>query len=353
MPPAPIPSVAFCDHHVGGRDGNKAFPTLSRFEKDFVHVLYDADADCCPQAAQKWAAGEARTLVLPYCLADRAEKKTLHITYDPYSSSLLEPNPAYGGFYASIGTYDALIRETSRVMERRPVDSTTIDALVSNGTAPAPDFLSIDVQGCTYEVLLGAAEALRTTTIGLLVEAEFHEYYKGEKLFGDISRLATEKGFHFAHFERISQHGPHLAPLGFRGTGFDYHADALFLRSIESVLASGPDDDTRYLLLRKLAFASLVLNQTEYAVRCLEAARTLSPSADLLHALASTAYDPFLQGFDRLLVASPQTFPPRLCRPLHLRAKPHPLYPPRRRAGKERRTAAPPAFSRRYRSQPR
>ena len=186
-------------HHVGGRAGSRAFPFLSKFEKDIIDVLYDADTDCLAQIQERRQRYESELHVLPYCLGDTCRLASFNINYDPYSSSLRELNPTYGSFYFFYGDHDHIISETFKTMEKRYVDIVSLDHLFQSKTlsVPPPDFLSIDTQGSEYEILQGAKETLRLSTLALVVEVEFHPIYKDQKLFGDVANLLSDQGFDF------------------------------------------------------------------------------------------------------------------------------------------------------------
>src|SRR5215469_14152241 len=83
-------------HHVGGRGFGVAFNTPPIFDSDMAHVLYEADPAC---AAAMQAENQRRNVfVLPYCLAERDGDATLHITANPYASSLLSPSADYAEY---------------------------------------------------------------------------------------------------------------------------------------------------------------------------------------------------------------------------------------------------------------
>lgn len=77
--------------------------------------------------------------ILPVALGASAECRTFHVTADPQSSSLLDPNPAFGVFFDKPQFFE--VRET------RVVDTISLDnALVWIAAGPI-GFLKLDVEG--------------------------------------------------------------------------------------------------------------------------------------------------------------------------------------------------------------
>lgn len=173
--------LRICVHHVGGRSGSRGFPVLHRFEKDIINVLYDADPDCLEQVQERNQHLESELHVLPYCFGDECKTATFNITYDPYNSSLLDPNPAYGSYYSFTGGHDSLHSEVFEIVEERTVEIVPMDHIYESNTIsiPRPDFLSLDTQGSEYEILRGAEVTLRSRVLALITEVEFHPMYKG------------------------------------------------------------------------------------------------------------------------------------------------------------------------------
>src|SRR4030095_6938747 len=84
--------------------------------------------------------------------------------------------------------------------------------------------------------------------------------------------------------------------------------DALFLRRVSDLEALDADDFTRWLMLKKLAFISIVYSQFEYALRCLDAARRFTD-----HSRAGDRTKPryiaFLSELEREIANVPQEYP--------------------------------------------
>lgn len=259
-------------HHVGGRGGKGGFAIPKGFERDFVTVWYDADPACVEQIRRVGRDSGLQTIVFPYCISGRNGTKPFYVHYDPNTSSLRRPSreKADWYFYFRKFQHDYLFRESFRPMEKLKVKTFTLDELVKHRKVPPPDFLTLDTQGTEYDILSGARKVLRDNVLGLIIEVEFHELYKGQKLFGDICNLLQKKGFWFVRFNKyILEYSPYRYPIGIRGDGLQSATDAVFLKKPDAVLDTG-SSAAKASLLEKLAFFAITFNQFEFAVRCME-----------------------------------------------------------------------------------
>ncbi len=297
-------------HHVGGRAGSRAFPVLKAFEKDIVNVLYDADPDCLRHVREMNRHLESEIHVLPHCLDDSRKSTSLNINYDPYTSSLYDPNPDYDSYYSFNKNHDYIMSDGTKVMEKRDIDAVSMDSIfrLKDVSVPPPDFLSIDTQGSEYDILLGAKETLGSNVVAVALEAEFHPIYKGQKLFGDIVNLLSDRGFDFVRFLGIYEMSPFRSPIGLRGEGFHIFSEALFLRRIEKTGVDRHADQMRsYLMLRKLAFISIVFKQFEYGLECLRRSKNLvGYGTDVQE---ESVYLRFLRDLERQVEKVPRVYP--------------------------------------------
>lgn len=281
---------------------------LSAFEGDMVRVYYDADVDCIAQIREKLKDSSAEIHVLPYCIGGTDGKGTLHVNYDTTSSSLYPLNPDYASYYFFLYNHDFVASDSIRTMEKRDVDVVSLDSLYGKeGVGVAmPDFLSMDVQGAEHAILRGATSTLRSGVLGLVIEAGLHPLYQGQRTFGDVQSLLLDAGFHFVRFLGFHDYAPFRTPVGLRGEGFHILTDALFLRRIDAIEQAVSDSGHRRTMLRKLAFISLVYDQPEYALECLQRCGTYEKSGT---SSASCRYEMFLDDIERSAAKMSMRFP--------------------------------------------
>ena len=271
-------------HHIGARSGSIVFPQNPKFDNDIVQILYDADKNTVPQVEEIYKNKKPETHVLPFALWNKNENKEMNITYDPYASSFFELNEYFKSFYKSDpeSNYDYVYGEVAKSMEKRKISTKKLDdILLKENTVkhiPLPDFISLDTESSEYEIIEGASEILNKNVLAIYSEVSFHEVRLGQKVFGDLCKLLSEKKFLFAGFDYSKKTGKHLLyefspfrkPIGFRGQGFHLHSEALFLRDITEVEKFSGDEYKKFINLSKLAFISIQFCQIEYALECLK-----------------------------------------------------------------------------------
>lgn len=299
-------------HHIGGRFGDGGFPVIDAFEKDVVRVLYDADSDCIEQIKERHKKSKSELHVFPYCIGENNQTGTFNINYDPTSSSIYSFNPDYSSFYFFLYNHDFIVSDSLRTMEKREVEFVSIDKLYKTNSSQLafPDFLSMDVQGAEYAILQGAKDTLKKNVLALVIETGLHPIYHGQKIFGDINSFLSEMGFYFVKFLRFQEYSPLRAPVGLRGNGFQSVTDVLFLRKIEDIKNAVSDELLLYIMLRKLAFISIIYNQFEYGLECLKRSRKMNES--YAEELKGLNYYEFLKeiekNIEKMSVRYPKTF---------------------------------------------
>ncbi|HZL59469.1 MAG TPA: FkbM family methyltransferase [Stellaceae bacterium] len=303
------PPSKFVLHHVGGRWGNRVFPLLPRFERDFVNVLYEADSDAIPGIYEACKNQQSELIVLPFCLAEGDSDATLNLYLNSGLTSLRSFSAALKDRHLHLFGVDFDFGGAgARLLKRKTIATRSLDSvLASSGDAcPAPDFLSLDVQGTEYEVLAGARNVLRDKVCGVIAEVEFGEMYVGQKRFQDVYDLLREFGFEFVRFLSLGEASGPAAPLGFRSSGYQSWADALFLRRPDSIPTKGKNYAD---MLRKLCFVAIVFGNIELAIDCLGLLRQLAPSE--AHASSDVlAYAAFIAELAEVYERTQKVWPP-------------------------------------------
>ena len=298
-------------HHVGGRNATVSFLPPSYFQCDFVNVLYDADAECVEQILEKTADEPYEVKAFPYCLGAESKLATFNINYCSYTSSMYELNERFGGFYDFTLPLDYMYSDTMRTMERVPVEIVSLDSVLQNDTqVPAPDFLSLDVEGMEDEVLEGAANTLAQSVLGVVTEITFLELRKGQALFEQLRPLLDQSGFDFVRFTHLFDYSPHRGPVGARGEGYQLNGDALFIRRLDSLPEMTSDLNEQYILATKLAFIAVHWGLLEYAMAVMVFRQSLAVPEEVKNGIDDTAYGQFLTGLEQAIATLPKNFPP-------------------------------------------
>ncbi|MBE9116863.1 tetratricopeptide repeat protein [Lusitaniella coriacea LEGE 07157] len=306
----------FSIHYIGASHQNTAFPIPKKFKKDVTYVFYDAYSECLDQIKETHQSFEGEFYILPYCLGGACQPAKFNLNYDPCTSSLKELNADYSSYYL-YADYDYILSDAAKTVEKRDVLLNTLDEIFVNSKSsqltPPPDFISIDTQGSEYEILTGGLSIVSSNVLGLVIEVEFREIYKDQKLFGDITKLLSEHGFEFIRFLNLSEYYPHRVPIGLRSEGFHTVADALFLRK-HSALPLEKSEIEQEIMLLKLAFMSICFHQLEYGLECLQNSVLIKESNDTITKKIKECKEFYIEFLKELADfiksdSSPQMFP--------------------------------------------
>jgi FkbM family methyltransferase len=85
-------------------------------------------------------------------------------------------------------------REPGLESESRRVETRTLDSILGEAGAQPPYLLKLDVQGAELDVLAGAAETLRQTSL-LVLEVSFFEFFAGGPDFAAVVERMAAEGF--------------------------------------------------------------------------------------------------------------------------------------------------------------
>jgi FkbM family methyltransferase len=148
-------------------------------------------------------------------LGDEDAERTIHVSADTTSSSLLTPAEAYTEASPRL----SFVREET-------VPTATLDGLRGR-LFDAGDslFLKLDVQGFELEVLKGAERTLGQA-VGLECELSLALVYEGQALFSDVISHLADRGFQLRALDPVFLHAV---------TGELLQLDGLFTRGREEL----------------------------------------------------------------------------------------------------------------------
>jgi FkbM family methyltransferase len=261
-------------HHVGAR-GNVPLPLDPRspIRKDFTVYYYDADADALTESLRsKIKVGEA--VLLPYCLGEKRGKQTFHIANDPYASSLFPFNSRYENFSKATYLGQSRLGQSHAAAKRLEVDVVPLDEICEPGNGiPAPDYLSIDVEGAELDILRGAARVLSDSVVWLRSEMWIHPVYDGAATMEASLAHLKAAGFEVFHMEPYGEYEAVPVTLGMHGTGQTLGAEVDFHLSMRDFKADGgPGHDAEVLKIYKLALLAFLKGGNGLGYRALKEA---------------------------------------------------------------------------------
>ena len=136
--------------------------------------------------------------IFPVALGDKEESRTFHEYEESVFNSVLPLDRSTENRFSYVKSVGASVRDTR-----------TVDLMIKQIGCDRVDLLKIDTQGFDLHVLEGAAEALQSGTVKLvMVELNFVAMYEGQDSF--LSIFAFLYGHHFRlvdFYEKWRQNG--------------------------------------------------------------------------------------------------------------------------------------------------
>ena len=183
----------------GARKGKLPLPLRRVSGVEYVGV--EADAEECGRLNASARPGHRYVQAV---LDRTAETRTFHVTRNPASASLLEPNHDFLSQFHEL-------RDSFIVEREVTVKTTSLDRCLADHDIPRADFLELDVQGSELDVLMGAERTLGTT-LGVQAEVEFAPMYVGQPLFAEVDAFLRARGFQLFDLSRYHARRTALDP---------------------------------------------------------------------------------------------------------------------------------------------
>lgn len=143
-------------------------------------------------------------------------------------SSVYEPNTDFVRLFPEADRFD--------VEKTVEVPCVTLDTLKADGEIEDLDFIKIDVQGAELDILRGGKQLLADGVLGVEIEVEFVELYKGQPLFGAVDEFVRKEiGLRIQDLRKYYWKLKGAEGLG-SPRGQLIFADAVYFRPVESLL---------------------------------------------------------------------------------------------------------------------
>lgn len=260
-------------HHIGGRNGTFPLPLKTgKLLNDFHLILYDADANCQEQMSKSLQGEWGKISVFPYCIGGQTGRASFHLNFHPTTNSLYPFNDAYAEYgYVNNPLYgEYRLGDACKHIQSIELDLLTLEDVLKQSNVSAVDYLSLDVQGAEYDILHGAKELLQQQCVGVQLEVEFVELYRGQKTFFAIHSLMDEMGFELIDVIGFGRCAPMPLPIGYRGVEQPLSAEGIYLKKLECLIKLGNVEQ-----IYKAAFFSLIYKKTGLCFKYLSAAIAL------------------------------------------------------------------------------
>ena len=196
-------------------------------EAHLKYFGFDADRDECARLNASNQHG-ASVVYFPTALFDIESDCTLHLTEEEGCSSVYEPNRSILDRY--------FLKEHWNIKKELSVRTTTLEKVFTKHSI-TPDFLKIDTQGAELKILSGSGSCL-DSVLGLELEVEFLEMYKGQPLFSDVDVFVRKNGFELFDLNRYWANRNNMDKYHFN-RGQVVFGDAIYFRTPESLYPAG------------------------------------------------------------------------------------------------------------------
>jgi FkbM family methyltransferase len=240
-------------------------PRWRKTTAEIQAILFEPD----PRAYDRLESKASHHYVpLNSALSDRAGHADFHLCRKQDVSSLYLPNLELLQRFPDVEKFE--------VVNTIKIFTDTLDNQLRRAGIDSVDFLKIDVQGHELPILRGAIKTLRAV-IGLELEVEFVELYKGQPLFPELQSSLTQMGFELFDLKREFWKRRDARNYGNHVKGQLIYGDALYFRTPESVCANLCTGETKALHAVLVYMAYGYLDLAEVLVRLAEERRALSP----------------------------------------------------------------------------
>lgn len=226
---------------------------------------FDADPSTCQQMNEEleqqkidWTEKH-----IPLALGNQLGTSTLYVTKFSACSSLYQPSQSYIDRYGGNS-------ELIQLVSTETIEMTTLDEFCQSEKITEIDFIQIDTQGAELQVIEGALNILKQSTLALKVEVEFTEIYKNQPLFSEVDLCLRNQGFTFFDFGKLNRDYRRRGPLISKThSGQLIWTDAFYFRDLIDESNEIKFDELPQKLL-KLACIADILDFPDYALEILE-----------------------------------------------------------------------------------
>ncbi len=237
-PPPPITIV-----DVGAMDIG-ATPYAALLELPGTRVIgFEPNPEECAKLNEKQLTSHR---YLPYFVGD-GRRRTFHWCSWAATSSLYPPNTKLLERFSDLA-------ELVRVASTSEVETTRLDDIPEIGGA---DFIKIDVQGATLDVLQGGRQTVKNAVV-VQCEVEFVPLYTGEPLFAEVDQEMRSQGYLFHQFSALATRT--FAPLRRKPDapphGQVLWTDAIYFRSFLELAQLEPDQLLKLAIVAERVYRS-------------------------------------------------------------------------------------------------
>ena len=176
---------------IGG--GGGIHRSWNHFPSDLTYYSFDPNPDQADDllAQSKEVSGKSKNkyVIVNKAVTGKSETRRVNIFDNRFAGSLYQHT--VGGCYRF---------EKMKLLSQLEVDCIGVDVFCQ-AEKIRPDFLSIDAEGSTFDVLSGAKKAVEDSVLGIRVELELSHLYEHSPKFYKSIQLLDEAGYRCTRME--------------------------------------------------------------------------------------------------------------------------------------------------------
>lgn len=177
---------------------------------------------------------DPNSLIINSALAGTKRRIEFYLTQKQECSSCYVPNTEFLSLFDNADRFN--------ILQTSSIEVDTLTSQLNKKNITEVDFIKIDTQGSELDILEGGLDFL-SRAVGIEVEMEFVEVYKGQPLFDEVHSFLTRNGFNLFDIKRYywkRKNEPHST-----NTGQLIFGDGLYYRSPENVLSIEDIDEKK------------------------------------------------------------------------------------------------------------
>lgn len=213
---------------IGARWGI-GWPFSDLPNSDIALTLVEPDPEEAERLQNFYRKKNIEAKIYQTALWSECRNLSLNLTKSPGCSSIFNPNIALLEKFPDVNRFS--------ISKKINFQCDTIDNLSTSSEIKKIDFVKIDVQGAELEILKGGKSFFQNNLIGIELEVEFLEVYKGQPLFSEIDFFVRkELGLELWDISKTYWKYNHKGMRSVPVKGRLVFGDALYFRPVETLV---------------------------------------------------------------------------------------------------------------------
>ena len=205
----------------------------SLFHPLVKEILFEPDKD---EYKKLINISDPNSLIINSALAGTKRRIKFYVTQKQECSSCYMPNTEFLSLFDGADRFD--------ILQTLSIEVDTLTNQLNKNSITEVDFIKIDTQGSELDILEGSLDFL-SRAVGIEVEMEFVEVYKGQPLFDEVHSFLIRNGYNLFDIKRYYWKRKNEPPNTNKGQLI--FGDGLYFRSPENILSIKDVDEKKVI----------------------------------------------------------------------------------------------------------